>query len=102
MAEIIPKERFEERVRSSELRSKLILLNTLVSINSDIAEQMLSAILKILFLTAERAGPLVASERAQPVSLAHRADSCGWLSRVRGGFFRLSAPAVKSGDSSPF
>ena len=91
-----------ERVRSPEIRSKLILLNTLVSINSDIAEQMLSAILKVLFLTAERAGPPVASEHAQPVSLAHRADSCGWLSRVRGGFFRLSAPAVKSGDSPPF
>ena len=49
MAEIIPKERNVERVRSSELRSKLILLNNLVSINSDIAEQMLSVILKILF-----------------------------------------------------
>ena len=49
MAEIIPKERIAERVRSPELRSKLILLNYFVSINSDIAEQMLSAILKILF-----------------------------------------------------
>ena len=86
MAEMISREGFEERVRSSELRSKLILLNSLVSINSDIAERMLSVILKVLFLTAERAGPPVASERAQPVSLAHRADSCGWLSGVRGGF----------------
>ena len=86
MAEMISREGFEERVRSSELRSKLILLNTLVSINSDIAERMLSVILKVLFLTAERAGPPWASERAQPVSLAHRADSCGWLSGVRGGF----------------
>ena len=49
MAEIIPKERNVERVRSPELRSKLILLNYFVSINSDIAEQMLSVILKILF-----------------------------------------------------
>ena len=49
MAEMISREGFEERVRSSELRSKLILLNTLVSINSDIAEQMLSAILKFSF-----------------------------------------------------
>ena len=49
MAEIIPKERIAERVSSPELRSKLILLNYLVSINSDIAEQMLSVILKILF-----------------------------------------------------
>ena len=49
MAEIIPKERIAERVRSPELRSKLILLNYLVSINSDIAEQMLSAILKFSF-----------------------------------------------------
>ena len=47
---------------------------------------MLSVILKVLFLTAERAGPPWASKRAQPVSLAHRADSCGWLSGVRGGF----------------
>ena len=38
-----------ERVRSPELRSKLILLNNLVSINSDIAERMLSVISIILF-----------------------------------------------------
>ena len=38
-----------ERARSPEIRSKLILLNNLVSINSDIAEQMLSAILKFSF-----------------------------------------------------
>ena len=35
-----------ERVRSPEIRSKLIYLNNLVSINSDTAEQTLSVILK--------------------------------------------------------
>ena len=50
MAEPIPnEERIVERVCSSGIRFKLTLLNILVSINSDIAEQMLSAILKIIF-----------------------------------------------------
>ena len=50
MAEPIPnEERIVERVCSSGIRFKLTLLNILVSINSDIAEQTLSAILKFSF-----------------------------------------------------
>ena len=47
-------------------------------------------------MTVERAGlPGAASERAQSVGLAHRANSCGWLSGVRGGFSALSSDCQK-------
>ena len=90
-----------EHARSPELRSKLILLNNLVSINSDTAEQMLSVI-EILFWQLSEPAPQWRRASVLSPSVWGIAQTyvVGWVGFVVG--FRFSAPTVKSGDSSPF
>ena len=96
------REKNVERVRSPEIRSKLIYLNNLVSINSDTAEQTLSVILKFS-LDSWASRPPSGGERARSarqsgasLRLMLLAEWGSWL--VFGSQLRLS----KSGDSSPF
>ena len=84
------KEKNVERARSPKLRSKLILLNNLVSINSDIAEQLLSVILQFSFWQLSAPASQWRRVSAQPVSLKRCSGLCCWLSGVCGGFSVLS------------
>ena len=96
MAEIIPRERMVERVRSLKLRSKLVLLNFFGLNNFWYRWADAQCYFENSLLTAERAGlPVAASERAQPASLPQCADLCCWLGGVRGGFSVLSSDCQK-------